>query len=566
MRQAPFSHAWPVALALALAACGGGGGGSDASGGSGGGTSGPSGTSSGAITAFGSVFVNGHEFGTASAQVMDDDTGDTSGRVSDLEVGQVVDVDPASSSTSAAPVAQWLHVHPLARGYVDAADSTANTIGVMGQTVSLDSGTLFSDHRACVGASTNPCTAVTDASGLATTASAGGGTTPGSYVTVDGYLFSSAAGSAQIVATLVSVRDAPSGSFPAAFKVEGVVSATTAAGATAGVTIGGLAISLDHATCRVGGHSTACASAFAAGDVVSVFSATAPALPATAFDATIAIERKHLPVQTAGAAVEFDGRVSASTPASGSTAATFVVRGVTVDTSALPAGTSLPAVGDLVRVAGTVSTDGLSVTASAIKILHAARSVSYAFAGDVTAVAAGSASGTFDVTVLGQTIVVSSQTRLSDRQSWQWFDRDPQSNPFNITTFQTYLAASASQHVAVKAAKDSSGVLQALSLSIWPASSFSEVAGPVDATPAPVAAAASAPATFSIDGVAVSAAAGAIHFQHHGGSAIAAGDEVVASGTFAANVLGVAATQGMHNFVIDFGAPRGDGDDDAPLY
>jgi len=555
MRQAPFSRAWPFALALALAACGGG---SDSSGG----TSGPSGataTSSGAITAFGSVFVNGHEFATGSAQVMDDDTGDTSGRVSALEVGQVVDVEPASSSTSAAPIAHWLHVHPLARGYVDAADTAADTLTVMGQVVSLDSGTLFSDHRACLTMTTNACTAVTDASGL--TATAGG--TPGSYVTVDGYLFSSTAGAANIVATLVSVRDVPTGNFPAAFKVEGVVGATSATG----VTIGGLAIALDHATCRVDGHAVGCAGAFAAGDVVSAFSATAPALPATAFSATVAIQRKHLPVQTAGAPVEFDGRVSASTPASGSTAATFVVRGVTVDTSQLPAGTSLPAVGDMVRVTGTVSADGLSVVASAIKITHAARSVSYALAGDVTAVAPGTASGTFDVTVLGQTVVVSSQTRLSDRQTWQWADRDPQSNPFNITTFQAYLAASASQHVAVKAAKDSSGVLQALSFSIWPTSTFSEVAGPVDATPAPAAGSASAPATFAIDGVAVSAAIGAIHFQHHAGPAIAAGDEVIASGTFASGVLGVDSTQPFHNFVIDFGARHGDGDDDdAPLF
>lgn len=562
MRQAPLTLALPIALALALAACGGGAGGGDGSGPpSAGPTSASSPTSSGAIAAFGSVFVNGHEFNTASAQVVDDDTGDTSGRVAALEVGQVVDVAPASSSTSAAPIAQWLHVHPLARGYVDAIDSAANTITVMGQTVSLDSGTLFSDHRACVSASTSACTAIAAASGLTATS----GSTGGSYVTVDGYLFSGAPGSAQIVATLVSVRDLPGDSAPAAFKAEGVVSVTMATAATASVTIGGLAVGLDQATCRLDGHATPCAGAFKAGDVVSVFSAKAPALPATTFNATVAIERKHLPVQTAGASVEFDGRVSASTPASGSTAATFVVRGVTVDTSALPAGTSLPAVGDVVRVTGTVSSDGLSVTASAIKILRAALSVTYGFAGDVSAVTAGTVSGTFDVTVLGQTIVVSSQTRLSDRQSRDWADNDPQTNPFNIATFQAYLAASASQHVAVKAAKDSSGSLQALSLSIWPTSTSSELAGPVDATPVPAAGSASAPTTFSVDGVSVSATDSAVHFLHHAGPGIAAGDEVVASGTFASGTLSVAGTPSVSNFVIDFGAQRSE-DDDVPLY
>src|SRR6185312_3921374 len=138
MQQAPFTRAWPFAIALALAACGGGGGGGSDS--AGGGTSSPAGAnavSSGAISAFGSVFVNGHEFATGSARVMDDDTGDTAGKVSALEVGEVVDVEPSSSSTTAAPVAQWLHVHPLARGYVDASDTTAGTITVMGQVVRL---------------------------------------------------------------------------------------------------------------------------------------------------------------------------------------------------------------------------------------------------------------------------------------------------------------------------------------------------------------------------------------------------------------------------------------------
>ena len=88
--------------------------------------------------------------------------------------------------------------------------------------------------------------------------------------------------------------------------------------------------------------------------------------------------------------------------------------------------------------------------------------------------AAGSAANTFTLSVLGQTVTVSSQTRLADRSSHHWFDFDPQSNPFNISTFQTYLAASASQHLAIAAAEDSAGVLQALSVTILPASTVSE--------------------------------------------------------------------------------------------
>ena len=552
-------------IVLALAACGGGGGGDGSSSGSTGTGTGPSSastsSSSGAITAFGSVFVNGHEYATAGAQVVDDDTGATDAKVSVLEVGQVVDVDPASGSSNATPVARLLHVHPLVRGNVDAWDGAANTLTVMGQVISLDGATLFADHRACVKATTSPCTAVADASGLALTS----GATGGSYVSVDGYLFSSASGSANIVATLVSVHDTPSASGGAIYKAEGVVTSVATTAGSVGLVIGNLQVSLANATCHPSlAKTAACAGAFSAGDVVSVFSTTAPTLPATSFNATVALARSHLPVQTAGATVEFDGKVSSFTAASGSTAARFVVRGVQVDTSGLPAGTSLPAQGDLVFVVGTVSGDGLSVAATSIRILRAARSVSYAFAGDETSVAAGSAANTFTLTVLGEPLVVSSQTRLADHSTHHWFDIDPQSNPFNISTFQTYLAASASQHVVVNAAKDSDGVMQALSVTIVPASTTSQVAGPVDAAPAPVNGSASAPTTFSIDGVPISAAVSAIIFGRHASThAIAAGDEVVASGVFATDVFTVGPTPSLANVVVDGGTPMGH---DVPLF
>ena len=556
MKTASAHWALSSLLALTLAACGGGGGNTPVSTGP---TSGPTGvttsSSSGAITAFGSVFVNGHEYATGGAQVVDDDTG-ASERVADLEVGQVVDVDPASNSTASAPVARLLHVHPLVRGNVDAWDGVANTLTVMDQVVSLDSATLFSDHRACVSASTNACSPITDASGLTLTSTGSGGTTAGSYVSIDGYLFGGGNGAANVVATLVSVHDVPTGTGGAFYKVEGVVTAVTATSGSSSITIGGLQIDLSSATCRPDfGKSTACAGAFAAGDVVSVYATTAPALPATTLTAAFALKRSHLPVQTAGATVEFDGSVSASTPASGSTAASFVVRGVDVDTSGLPAGTSLPAVGDLVWVVGTVSSDGLSVAATSIRILRAARSVSYAFCGDETSIAAGSTANTYTLTVLGVPVVVSSQTRLADHSSRHWFSNDPQANPFNITTFQAYLTASASQHVVINAAKDSSGTVQALSLTILPASTVSQVAGPVDATPAPVVGSSTAPSTFSIDGVPVSAAVNTISFGHHSQTVIAAGDEVVTSGTFTSGVLTVTSPRNLSNFVVDGGVP-----------
>ncbi len=543
------------ALVLALVACGGGGGGGAASAT---GSANPPGAtsaavSSGTITAFGSVFVDGHEFATGAASVVDDDSGLTTAGVAGLEVGQMVDVDAASNSTAASPVASLLHVHPLARGYVDADDTIGGTLTVMGQTVELSSATLYSDHRACVMASSNPCTAIASASGLATTTSTGGTTTPGSYVSIDGYLFDAGGGVTNIVATLVSVHDAPSSSSVAAFKAEGVVSAV----GTGTITIGGLTVNLASATCRALGSSatSACGSTFSVGQVASAFSSSSPSLPATTLTAHVALLRTKLPVQAAGATVEFEGSVSAFTAASGSAAATFTVRGVEVDTSGLPAGTSLPATGDIVQIVGTVSSDGNSVSASAIRIVRAARSASDEFEGDASAVAAGASASTYTLTLMGESITISAQTRLADRSSGGWFNHDPQTDPFNISTFQTYLAASSSQHLIVQTAKDSSGVLQALSLTIVPASTVARVAGTVDASPAPVAGTASAPATFSIAGLPVSAATSAIGFAHRGSTAVAAGDEVEAAGAYAAGVFTVGPSASDSNEVFDLGLP-----------
>jgi len=162
--------------------------------------------SSGTITAFGSVFVNGHEYSTTGATVIDDDAGTTANTTTGLEVGDVVDVIPASESTDAKPVARELHLHPLVRGYVDVSDTAAASLTVMGQTVQITATTLFSDHRACVTDTTNPCPAISDQSGITATIGTGGTAVAGNYVTVNGYLYAGSNGattsSANIVATL----------------------------------------------------------------------------------------------------------------------------------------------------------------------------------------------------------------------------------------------------------------------------------------------------------------------------------------------------------------------------
>jgi hypothetical protein len=515
-------------------------------------------TSSGAITAFGSVFVNGHEFSTTNATVIDDDSGASASPTSGLEVGMVVDVKAAMASSAAHPEASELHVHPLARGYVDVSDTTASTLKVMGQTVQLTSATNFSDHRTCVSATVNPCVAITGQSGLSATTGSGAAAVAGSYATVHGYLFGSSPGTANIVATLVSLADAPaSTSTGVNFKAEGEVTAI----ATSSVTIGGLNVDLANATCRVSGATTSCASAFSVGQVVSVMASAAPSLPATTLKADKARLGSKVAIDVSGAAVEVEGSVSSVTlsPAS------FVVRGISVDASTLPAGSSLPAVGDIVRVLGTVSSTGNAVTATSVKVLHASAAARVGLQGDASEVAPGTDANTFVFTVLGQKVNVTAETRLADRSVKGWDHHDPATNPFNISTFQTYLAASVSQHLFVRAEADASGNLTALSVTIVPASTVEAVAGVVDAMPTPVNSTVTGTASkFSIHGIAVSADPAAISRPHGSGvQSIAAGDEVLAIGAFATKTLTVTATPSWTNKVVDFGVPKhGDSDHD----
>jgi len=549
----------PAALALVvaagLAACGGGGGGDDAPAT----PTASSVTSSGVITAFGSVFVNGHRFHTGNARVIDDDTGAVTSGATGLEVGMVVDVKHRGRGNDDEAEADELHVHPLVRGFVDASDATAATLTVMGQKVQLTSGTSFSDRRACVSATTSPCTAITTADGLVATTTVSGtptGTvTPGSYVTVHGFLFDGA--STDVIATLVSVGDAPTGGSRAAFKAEGVATVDTT-----GVSINGLKLDLSRATCRVGGSTVPCNTAFATGQVVSAGSATAPALPATVLVADFARKASKLPVEEAGATVELEGIVSS---VSGTT--TFTVRGVVVDASGLPAGTTLPKVGDEVRVLGTLSADGTTVQATRLSTEDEADEAKFALKGQATTVTPAG-TNTFTVAILGQDVTVNARTRLKDVSIRGWERRDPTATPLNITTFQSYLAASASRTVLVIAEPGAGGTLVAKSLTILPSSTVAAISGMVDATPAPVNSTVTVTATvFFVHGVKVSADPAAITTPARRGTTpvtIAAGEHVVVVGTLTGDTIVVGPTPTGNNRVLDLGVLRQgrDGDDD----
>ena len=523
-------------LGAGLSACGGGSGAasSDAMSVSG---------SSGTITAFGSVFVNGHEFGTRRALFIDDDYGTTANTAAGLEVGMVVDVKPAPGTTNAAPEASELRLHPLLRGYVDAVDTSTSTANVMGQKVQVNGSTSFSDHRACVVATTAPCTAVSSLSLLTATTSAAA---PGTYVTVHGYQISGTSGSTNVVATLISASDLPVTNPPDhSFKVEGPL---TFSGSVP--SIGGLTLDFTTTVCKVAGTVTPCATAFSAGQVIAVGSASATAIPATSFAPSVARRAAKLPVQVVGQSIEVEGVVSSVN----SSASNFVVRGITVDASA--PGITLPSAGDLVLVKGVITGTAQSLSASALKVIQAAASVHVELRGNVNAATITGSGTSYSVSLLGQTVDVNAQTRLTDMSTRTWNQGDPATNPFNSSTFGAYLAEpTRSKHVIVRSMVNGNGGLTALSVAILPASAVAGLTGLVDASPAVSnSSVTGTPTTFSIHGVAVSADPAAIYKPGTAAmQTVAAGDKLVVLGTYSNNVLTVGATTTPNNSVVNVG-------------
>jgi hypothetical protein len=116
----------------ALSCSGGGGGGT--------GVTASSSVSSGAITGFGSVILNGKEYDTQNSSFMVDGQ---SGSQTDLKVGMVVTVNGSLSSTgtrSAATITQ----DDVVEGQIQSV--VADRIVVLGQTVLIDNGTLFDNN------------------------------------------------------------------------------------------------------------------------------------------------------------------------------------------------------------------------------------------------------------------------------------------------------------------------------------------------------------------------------------------------------------------------------------
>jgi hypothetical protein len=126
-----------MSLALWLAGCGGGGGGGtdSISASTSGGTVG---VSSGTITGFGSVFVNGVKFNTDNAGIFRGD--DQLNDVRELEIGMIVRVEGSIDDR----VASSVRFEEDVKGPADG-QATGDSFSVMGQTVITDAATVFNN-------------------------------------------------------------------------------------------------------------------------------------------------------------------------------------------------------------------------------------------------------------------------------------------------------------------------------------------------------------------------------------------------------------------------------------
>ncbi len=123
--------------ALSLSACGGGGSSSSTSSGS---------LTSGVITGFGSVFVNGVEYETTGADIL---VNGVPADESVLEVGMVVNLRGTANGASGNALS--IEYNDELQGIVQQNDyATNNTLQVMGLTVRIDSATVFESKVASV--------------------------------------------------------------------------------------------------------------------------------------------------------------------------------------------------------------------------------------------------------------------------------------------------------------------------------------------------------------------------------------------------------------------------------
>lgn len=132
-------------LAVGLAACGGGGGAPPVNNPPPGGGIDGVGAAIGPIANFGSIFVNGVQFSTSSAQVRIENSPATE---SQLEVGQIVKVKGRIANDGRTGTAETVDFNDSVEGPVQSVDLTASTLVVLGQTVRVTATTVFDNSFA----------------------------------------------------------------------------------------------------------------------------------------------------------------------------------------------------------------------------------------------------------------------------------------------------------------------------------------------------------------------------------------------------------------------------------
>ena len=98
--------------------------------------------SKGTITGFGSVIVNGVRYDTSSASF---DIDGSAGAQSDLSVGDVVTIRGTVNDDGTSPTAASVTFDDAVEGPVEAINTTAGTITVLGQRVLIGADTSFDD-------------------------------------------------------------------------------------------------------------------------------------------------------------------------------------------------------------------------------------------------------------------------------------------------------------------------------------------------------------------------------------------------------------------------------------
>ena len=138
--------AWTLLFATSIAACGGGGGGSEpppvTSGIDARGAPRVDVAAKGKVSGFGSVIVNGVRYDTSNTNF---DIDGQAGSESDLAVGQVVTVVGSTDDSGGDARADSIEYDDLVEGPVESIDLPGNSLIVLGQTVLVDTDTIFDD-------------------------------------------------------------------------------------------------------------------------------------------------------------------------------------------------------------------------------------------------------------------------------------------------------------------------------------------------------------------------------------------------------------------------------------